>query len=600
MHGAIDTINFALVVGSGLVLTGIMTSLIAMRFGAPLLLIFLVVGMLAGEDGPGGIQFSDFGTTYLVGSLALAVVLFDGGLRTRLSSLKGVWAPSLLLATIGVLITASVVALAAVFFFNLSLLEGLLIGSVVSSTDAAAVFFLLRQGGIKLRRRLSRTLEVESGTNDPFALFMTIVLTEILINKGSDAGWTIAATLIEQLSIGALIGLGGGYAISLVLSRIELPSGLHPIFAATGAVLLYAVAGIAGGSGFLAVYLAGLVVGNRPLRAHASILGFHDAATWLCQIIMFVVLGLLASPHRLIDYTFLGTVIAGTLILVARPVGVFVCLWLFKFSAREMGFVSWVGLRGAVSIFLASIPILSQLPQSDVIFHVAFFVVISSLIIQGWTIAPFARYLKVVLSRNAQPTRRVELDLPGQLAYEMVGYPVTGDMPILIQKRLPDWARLALVIRQNQIVTPGDAGKIETGDYVYFFAPPERADSLDRLFARDTEFVTSERAAVPELVFDAAMTLGQLAKLYSLLVPADLHERTIAEHFSESFDGPPLVGDHLDVGGLQLTIRAVAEDRVKHVGLRLDEPGVGPAWRARLRWLKTLRRRNRRITDSTS
>ena len=261
MHGAIDTINFALVVGSGLVLTGIMTSLIAMRFGAPLLLIFLVVGMLAGEDGPGGIQFSDFGTTYLVGSLALAVVLFDGGLRTRLSSLKGVWVPSLLLATIGVLITASIVAVAAVSFFDLSPLEGLLIGSVVSSTDAAAVFFLLRQGGIKLRRRLNRTLEVESGTNDPFALFMTIVLTEILINKDGNAGWTIAATLAEQLSIGALIGLGGGYVISLVLSRIELPSGLHPIFAATGAVLLYAVAGIAGGSGFLAVYLAGLVVG---------------------------------------------------------------------------------------------------------------------------------------------------------------------------------------------------------------------------------------------------------------------------------------------------------------------------------------------------
>ncbi|MEZ5648038.1 MAG: potassium/proton antiporter [Alphaproteobacteria bacterium] len=596
MHGTIDAINLILVTGSGLVLVGIMTSLIAMRFGAPLLLIFLGVGMLAGEDGPGGILFSDFSTTYLVGGLALAVVLFDGGLRTRLVSLKDVWAPSLLLATLGVLVSASLVALAAVVFFDLEPLEGLLIGSVISSTDAAAVFFLLRQGGIRLRRRLSRTLEIESGTNDPFALFMTIAVTEALVSRQGHAGWGIAGTLAQQMSIGALIGLGGGFSISLVLSRLELPSGLHPVFAATGAVLIYAVANIAGGSGFLAVYLAGLVVGNRPLRAHASILGFHDAATWLCQIIMFVVLGLLATPHRLIEYAVLGTVIAGVLILIARPAGVLLCLWPFKFSVREMAFVSWVGLRGAVSIFLASIPILSQVPHADLVFHVAFFVVISSLIIQGWTIAPLAQRLRVAIARSIQPTRRVELDLPGQLDYEMVGYPVTGDMPILIQKRLPDWARLALVIRKDKIVTPSEAGEVAVDDYIYFFAPPQHVEALDRLFARDTEFVISERAAVPELIFDAAMTLGQLAKLYGLLVPTDLYDRTIADHFAEGFDGPPLVGDHLDIGGLQLTIRAVAEDKVKQVGLRLEEPDKVGAWHARLKWLKNLRRHYKKST----
>ena len=279
-----------------------------------------------------------------------------------------------------------------------------------------------------------------------------------------------------------MFGYVGGRAIVLVLNRLTLPQGLHAPFTATGAIVVFAVADVLHGSGFLAVYIAGLVVGNAVVRAHNSIVAFLDAATWLAQIAMFVLLGLLAWPGRLPQTILPALAVAATLMLVARPVAVFLCLAPFPFNWREKLFMSWVGLRGAVGIFIASIPLLAGVPNAQLYFDVGFVVVLVSLLVQGWTIAPAARLLKVAFPRSDPLPRRVELDLPGQLEQEIVGYPISANSPYLRRGLLPTWARPTLVVRDERILSPTEAKPVRQGDYVYLLAPPEKAQALDRFF----------------------------------------------------------------------------------------------------------------------
>ena len=294
--GALDAVSIGILLAALLILAGILSSLVALRFGAPLLLVFLLVGMLAGEAGPLGLKFDDVRLAYTIGSVALALILFDGGLRTRYQTFRNVIGPAGLLATVGVLLTAALTAPAAVYALGLGWTEALLVGAVVASTDAAAVFFLLHAKGLRLRPRVSATLEVESGINDPFAIFLTIVLIEIILH-GAKPWHEIASFLVTETLVGALIGYVGGRGVVLVLNRLNLPQGLHAPFVATGAVVIFALAEVGHGSGFLAVYVAGLVVGNSATRAHNAVVTFLDAATWLAQIGMFVVLGLLVMAR---------------------------------------------------------------------------------------------------------------------------------------------------------------------------------------------------------------------------------------------------------------------------------------------------------------
>jgi cell volume regulation protein A len=288
--------DWLLLGGAMLVLVGIGSSLVASRFGAPLLLVFLFLGMLVGEDGPVGIAFDNVGLAYGIGSLALAIILFDGGLRTRIAHVRNALAPALMLSTFGVLITALLTALAAMWLLEFTLPQGVLLGAVVASTDAAAVFFLLRANGLHLQRRVGATLEVESGSNDPIAIFLTVMLTTWLASDGAVGSGEMLLSLALQLGIGGITGALGGVALAHALNRLALPAGLHPLLAVAGAIALFAFTNLLGGSGFLAVYLAGLVVGNRPVRAFANVLSVQDAATWLAQLVMFLVLGLLVTP----------------------------------------------------------------------------------------------------------------------------------------------------------------------------------------------------------------------------------------------------------------------------------------------------------------
>ena len=568
---SLDTVSITILLGALLVLAGIMSSLVALRFGAPLLLAFLVVGMLAGEGGPGGIKFDDVKATYTVGSVALGLILFDGGLRTRFATFRSVLAPAGMLATVGVLVTAALTAPLAWLTLGLSPLEALLVGAVVASTDAAAVFFLLHARGLRLRPRVNAILEVESATNDPFAIFLTIVLVEILL-VGDKSWQDIILLLLREAIFGGIIGLLGGRAMVFVLNRLDLPQGLHAPFVAAGALVTFGLAQSLHASGFLAVYLAGLVVGNRATRAHSTLIAFLDAATWLAQIAMFVLLGLLAWPERLPERVLPALAVAFALMFIARPAAVFICLAPFHFSLREKVFISWVGLRGAVGIFLASIPLLVGLRKDLLYFDVGFVVVLVSLLVQGWTIPFAARRLRINVSSAAVSPRRVELDLPGQLSQELVGYPVVFGSPYLRYGITPSWAKLTLVVREERVLTPEEAGAVREGDHVYFLAPPERAQALDRFFVDMPPSMLPDPRLLGDFFVPSEATLGALAEIYGLPVETENMAISLSDFFLEQLGRAPRQGDMVRLGDVVLQAHTISEGRLITVGLQLEDP----------------------------
>jgi len=567
---SLDSVSIAILLGAALVMAGILSSLLALRFGAPLLLVFLVIGMLAGDSGPGRLQFDDVRTTYLVGSVALALILFDGGLRTRFQSIRAVLAPSMVLATIGVLFTALITAPFAKYALDLNWTESFLVGAVVASTDAAAVFLLVHTQGLRLRPRVGATLEAESGTNDPFAIFLTLMLVEF-ISSGTSSPTHVVIEFLREAALGAIMGVIGGRLVVLALNRVALPQGLHAPFVTTAALVIFGAAQIVHASGFLAVYLAGIIIGNRPTRAHNSVVTFLDAATWLAQIVMFVLLGLLVSPLRLGSSFGPAVIVALVLMLVARPVAVFLCLAPFRFSWREKVFIAWTGLRGAVAIFLASIPMLVGLSKAYLYFDVAFVVVIISLLLQGWTMAPAARRLHVALPRADRGPRRVELDLPGQLEQQLVGYPVRAKSLYFRRGLVPSWSKPTLVIRNQNILSPTEADPIAPGDYIYLLAPPEKAEALDRFFVDMQPSTVPDPHLLGDFVVSGEHTLGELAEIYGVNVGEEQAKLTLADYFDIHLDHAPKEGAELALDSIVLVARSIGGGRVNVVGLRLPE-----------------------------
>jgi cell volume regulation protein A len=574
LMASLDSVSIAILLGAALVMAGILSSLLALRFGAPLLLVFLAVGMLAGDSGPGQIEFNDVRTTYLVGSVALALILFDGGLRTRFQSIRSVLAPSMVLATIGVLLTALITAPVAKYALDLNWTEALLVGAVVASTDAAAVFLLVHAQGLRLRARVGATLEAESGSNDPFAVFLTLMLVEF-ISVGHSSTAHVLLELAREAILGAVIGVIGGRIMVIALNRVALPQGLHAPFVGTTALVIFGAAQLVHGSGFLAVYLAGIIVGNRPTRAHNSIVTFLDAATWLAQIVMFVLLGLLVSPQRLGASAGPAVIVALVLMLVARPVAVFLCLAPFRFNWREKVFIAWTGLRGAVAIFLASIPMLVGQSKAYLYFDVAFVVVIISLLFQGWTLAAAARRLHVALPRGERGPRRVELDLPGQLEQELVGYPVRAKSLFFRRGLIPSWSKPTLVIRNQNILSPAEAEPVAPGDYIYLLAPPEKAEALDRFFVDMQPSTEPDPHLLGDFVVSGEHTLCELAEVYGVKVGKEEAGLTLADYFDVHLDCAPKEGATLALDSITLVARSISGGRVNVVGLRLPEEDEG-------------------------
>jgi potassium/hydrogen antiporter len=582
-----DVLYLMILVGAALFLAAIFTSLLAFRFGAPLLLVFLVVGLAAGEDGA-GIVFDNAELAFFVGSIALAIILFDSGFGTRMAALRQAAAPAAVLATLGVVLTAVLTGLAARAFFGLSWTEALLLGAIVSSTDAAAVFFLLRVGGIHIRDRVRSTLEIESGANDPMAIFLTIALVELVAAGAGLEDLTGAAGLafVQQMGLGLVMGVLGGAAIAWVVNRIEMEAPLYPLTVLAAAITLFGFTGLVGGSGFLAAYIAGLYAGNQRLRQLTVMRRFQEGMTWLAQIAMFLVLGLLATPSTFPAVALPAIATALFLILVARPLAAWLCIRPFGYEPNETAFVSWVGLRGAVSILLGILPLLYGLPNGHLLFNTAFIIVLTSLLVQGWTVRPMARRLRLIAPPDIGPLEKVELELPGSAHHELAVYRAVPDSPVARGVRLPRWARPSLVIREGHSMPYQQAGRIRAGDRLYIFAAPRYVKLLDRLFASPVEVSEEDRDFFGSFAIAPDQPVGELAQAYGLKLGRIDPSLPIGRFMVERLGGTAEAGDRVTLDKVELVVRAVDEDgAVSAVGLVL-EPHVPPP--ARWTLMRTL------------
>ncbi|WP_417833345.1 potassium/proton antiporter [Thalassospira xiamenensis] len=573
----IESMNLVILIASVLVVVAVFTSLISFRVGAPLLLVFLFVGLGAGEDGIGGINFDNAPLAYFIGSIALAMILFDSGFETQLRTLKIAAAPSLVLATFGVMLTTFVVGGVTWLVLDVPWLVALLFGAIVSSTDAAAVFFLLRVGGINLRDRTRSTLEVESGSNDPMAVFLTISLVELIMQGGGD---NLALELLErfvlQIGLGAVLGLLGGMAIVQMINRVKLEPALVPIVTLACALSLFGATSIVGGSGFLAVYVAGLYAGNSQMRMSVGVRRFQHVTTWLAQIVMFVTMGLLATPSQFGDVIIPGVILALVLVFVARPVAVWLCLMFFNFSRNDTAFISWVGLRGAVSILLAIVPMVEGVEYGQLLFNTAFIVVITSLLLQGWTIRLMARWLGIMIPPRHGPVDRIDLELPGNANQEIVVYRVHSESAVATGQRIPRWARPSLILRDGKSLRPHSAGRIEGGDQVYIITPPRHVELLDQLFAGPAEGA-NDVDLFGDFSFPPDTRIADLGRLYGFVVGDEDEEATVAEILERNLSGDIEPGDRVAYGMVELIVRRIDDTHeIVEVGMAVEQKPVKP------------------------
>ncbi|WP_084650338.1 potassium/proton antiporter [Stappia stellulata] len=570
----LETLNLVILIAAGLVAVSVFTSLVSFRVGAPLLLVFLLVGIAAGEDGPGGIAFSDARAAYFIGSIALAIILFDSGFRTRLSTFRLAAAPALVLATLGVGITSAVVGTAAHLLFGWSWVEGLLLGAIVGSTDAAAVFFLLRVGGVHLREMISATLEVESGSNDPMAIFLTMTLVSMItagaLDFDSGTAGGLALEFVQQMGIGFVAGLAGGYAIVQLVNRVNLEPALYPIVVLALALALSGATPLAGGSGFLAVYVAGITCGNVRIRQQPALKNFQGGMTWLGQIGMFLTLGLLATPSQFGEVALPGFVLAAILIFLARPIAVWLCLLPFGFTRAEIAFVSWVGLRGAVSILLAILPLIAELPNAQAIFNVTFLIVLTSLVLQGWTIRPMAKWLKLIVPARRGPVERIELELPGGLDHEIVCYTVHPASAVARGARIPRWARPTLILRNGKTIRLQKAGRPEAGDRVYILTNARQVPVLDALFAGAPED-EHDPALFGDFPLDPATRIADVGAAYGFRVERRDAELTLKKVMERELGDDIEPTDRVPYGDIDLVVRDINDDHeITGVGLAVE------------------------------
>lgn len=566
---------YLLLIGSSLLLISIMLTPLSARVGVPVLLLFLGVGMLAGEDGPGGIQFDDFDTAFLIANLALAIILLDGGMRTRVETFRVGLRPAATLATLGVLLTAGITGVAAMWLLDLPLVLGLLMGAIVASTDAAAVFSLLQGRDLHINERVSATLEIESGSNDPMAIFLTVLLLDLIVKAEVGFNASFLWMLLEQFGIGAVAGVVGGYLLAMLVKRLDLALGLYSLLVVSAGLALFSLTGLLGGSGFLAIYIVGLWLGNAGLSLMPNILQVHDGLAWLAQLGLFLVLGLLVSPSQMLAVALPAFVLALILMLVARPLAVMLCLLPFRMNWRETGFISWVGLRGAVPIVLALFPVIAGIPEAELLFSVTCIVVLVSLLVQGTTLAPLARWLDLEVPAPSLPQRRMPLSFPDNSDHEIFLLPVRDIQANGLRRdalRLPGGSALVALFRNHGLLLPNEIDTLEPGDWLVVAGHSTAVAEIGKLLkAQEPAPRLAPRSFFGNFNLSGDVLLGELAEVYGVEIEPRLRELSLSKVITRNHRGHPVVGDRVDLGPLQLVVIAVDGDLVTRVGLKIPE-----------------------------
>ncbi|WP_019673252.1 potassium/proton antiporter [Psychrobacter lutiphocae] len=593
-----ETLNIVYLVGAILIFSSIMASTLSARLGLPLLLLFLLVGMLAGEEGILGIEFSQYGIANFIGQAALACILLDGGLRTSFKSFRVGLKPAVVLATWGVFATVVILGLFVTWLLDVDWRIGLLMAAIVGSTDAAAVFSLLRNGGVKLNDRVQATLELESGANDPFAILLVTGLIALSVDPEGQTTLDFIILLAQQLGFGVVMGLLSGYLLSKLIPKVHLAVGMYAILIMSAGLGVFAATNLLGGSGFLAVYLTGILIGNHKVRATEHVLRVMDSFAWLSQAVLFVVLGLLVTPSNVLNVWHYSIAIAAFMILVARPIAVYIGTKPFGFNNREIGFIAWVGLRGAVPITLAILPVIAGLDDAFLLFDIAFGVVILSLILQGTTIPFMANLFKVRVPNNSEPDEEMEIWVSNQACITLYEFEVKpgafakGRHPKDISSKINnDEIAIFALVRNEKIVMVDRNTRLQFGDRVWYGLLGDHAARIARIFNDIKvdrrkiddfygDWMISPNVKLGDLpFFNEATTainppLKNIKSSPNAPASANIWQLTAAEYIKANLQATPVPGDKVYINDEWSLIITDIDDngKLRTIGLKHYQP----------------------------